>query len=412
MPSKKKKKSSLIVVVFVGICLGGIFMALRAGDNQVVAGEKTTQEETNKEEIAKETENTNKADDNNENAISNKNDDKKSDSVDEKEKAEQTQSEKEEVKEDTKKEDTKKEDNKDRNLADKKEEVEEQSKNETKNETKNDQNKIEETIKQSNSKSKVDETYPNVKKVTYDPSNNIIVIDPGHANRSNLEKEPTAPGSSVMKIKDGGGATGNFTNVPEYIIAMDVAMMLKDKLDGLGYKVIMTKTTHEESPGNVERAEIGNNVGAALAIRIHADSAGTPNAYGASMLIPDLTNYTASIYDESKRCGKILIDSMVKEAGMYNRGLKPRTDITGFNWSKVPVVLVEMGFLSNENEDRLLNTKEYQEKIVAGLAKGIVEALPIKTLETNNNESNSSENMGNTGETEETEDIESIEENN
>ena len=400
MATKKKKKSGLILLIFVGICLGVIFMTLRNGDKKVIAGEKIIQEETHKEEISKDTGNKDNSENKKENVVNNKDEGKNSHNVDDKDKAQQNQSEKEEVKEDTKKEDNNEDD-----LVGKKEDAEDQ----LKNETKNDENKIEETIKTSNGKSKTDEAYPNVKKVTYDPSNNVIVIDPGHGNRSNLEKEPNSPGSSDMKIKDGGGATGDFTKVPEYIIAMDVSMMLKEKLEDLGYKVIMTKTTHEESPGNVERAEIGNNVGAALEIRMHADSAGTPNAYGASMLIPDLTKHTAAIYDESKRCGKILIDAMVKEAGMYNRGLKPRTDITGFNWSKVPVVLVEMGFLSNENEDRLLNTKEYQEKIVTGLAKGILEALPIKTSETmNNQESDINENWDNAGETEE---IESIEEN-
>jgi len=404
MPSKKKKKSSLILLVFVAICLGVIFMTLRTGDNTVVAGEKTTQEETHKEEISKDNQKKDNSENKKENVINNKNDDKKSDNEDDNDKTEQNPNEKEEINKEIKE---------DSNTEETIEGQKEVSEGTLKNETKNDENKIEQTIKTSNSKSKVDETYPNVKKVTYDPSNNVIVIDPGHGNRSNLEKEPNAPGSTIMKIKDGGGATGDFTKVPEYIIAMDVSMMLKEKLESLGYKVVMTKTTHEESPGNVKRAEIANNVGAALAIRIHADSYTDPNANGASMLIPELTNHTATIYDESKRCGKMLIDSMAEEAGMYNRGLKPTMDITGFNWSKVPVVLVEMGFLSNEKEDRLLNTKEYQEKIATGLARGIVEALPIQTSETiNNQESNSSDNSGESEESDESDEIQSIEEDN
>ncbi|WBW97485.1 N-acetylmuramoyl-L-alanine amidase family protein [Oceanirhabdus sp. W0125-5] len=403
MTRKKKKKSSLILLVFVGICLGVIFMTLGNRDNKVVAGEKISSKDTNNEEVAKDIDRKDSSDNHKENVVNDKNDDKKSDEIDNANK-EENQSKNDETKEEIK------EDSNTETSTDEKKEVTEEP---LKNETKNDENKIQETIKTSNSKSKVDEAYPNVKKVTYDPSNNIILIDPGHGNRSNLEKEPNAPGSSVMKIKDGGGATGSFTKVPEYIIAMDVSMMLKEKLEELGYIVVMTKTTHEESPGNVERAEIGNNVGAALAIRMHADSAGTPNAYGASMLIPDLTEHTAAIYDESKRCGKILIDAMVEEAGMYNRGLKPRKDITGFNWSKVPVVLVEMGFLSNENEDRLLNTKEYQEKIVIGLAKGIVEALPIQTVqEVDAQEGKSSDSTVNSEQVEQSDEIEGIEENN
>lgn len=50
-------------------------------------------------------------------------------------------------------------------------------------------------------------------------------------------------------------------------------------------------------------------------------------------------------------------------------------DMTGFNWLKVLVVLVEMGFLSNVKEDRLLNTEEYRTKIVSGLTEGVKKAI-------------------------------------
>ena len=60
---------------------------------------------------------------------------------------------------------------------------------------------------------------------------------------------------------------------------------------------------------------------------------------------------------------------------MYNRGVIERSDLTGFNWSKVPVVLIEMGFLSNPEEDNLLNSDSYQEKLAQGLYKGILKAL-------------------------------------
>ena len=45
--------------------------------------------------------------------------------------------------------------------------------------------------------------------------------------------------------------------------------------------------------------------------------------------------------------------------------------MTGFNWSKVPVTLVEMGFMSNVNEDRLLSQTGYQNKMVQGIANGL-----------------------------------------
>lgn len=207
-------------------------------------------------------------------------------------------------------------------------------------------------------------------------SGKVIVIDPGHANRSNLEKEPIAPGSSQMKIKDGGGAEGVVTKTSEQSINLKVAFKLRDLLQSRGYTVVMTKTREDQSLGNVERAEIGNKANAALVIRIHADSADASSVKGASMLVPAVTNEnTKAIYAASKNYGAAILNTMVSEVGMKNRGVIESSDMTGFNWSKVPVVLVEMGFLSNVEEDKLLSSQAYQDKLAKGLADGINQVI-------------------------------------
>ncbi|WML35391.1 N-acetylmuramoyl-L-alanine amidase [Clostridium sp. OS1-26] len=204
----------------------------------------------------------------------------------------------------------------------------------------------------------------------------IIVIDPGHANKSNLDKEPIKPNSTEMKIKDGGGAEGVFSKTPEYLVNMQVALKLRAILEQRGYIVKMTKLENSKSLGNVERAEIANKENADLAIRIHADSNDDSNVKGASMLIPASVNEnTKLIYDKSSKYGKIILDTLVKDVGMQNRGVSERNDLTGFNWSKIPVVLVEMGFLSNTEEDKLLSSPKYQNKIAKALADGIDLAL-------------------------------------
>lgn len=205
--------------------------------------------------------------------------------------------------------------------------------------------------------------------------NKVIVIDPGHANRSNLEKERVSPDSGEMKIKDGGGAEGINSKTPEYVITMKVALKLKQALEEEGYKVIMTKTEDSQSLGNIERAQIGNQNKADLVIRIHADSSENTSVNGASMLVPVSKGYAKSVSGISKNYGTIILKKMVDTANMKSRGIIEREDMTGFNWSEVPVVLVEMGFLSNPKEDSLLNTEGYREKIVQGLTKGIKEAL-------------------------------------
>ena len=203
----------------------------------------------------------------------------------------------------------------------------------------------------------------------------VVVIDPGHSSNGNKEMEKESPDSSVMKIKDPGGAQGVSTNVPEYVVAMKVSLKLKQLLEQNNITVIMTKTQDAESPGNIDRAEVGNKNNANLSIRMHCDSADSQSARGASMLTPSSVGYAKEISGISKRYGEIILDNLVSTAGMKNRGVIERKDLTGFNWSRVPVVLVEMGFMSNPEEDRLLNDDNYQNKLAQGLCNGILKAL-------------------------------------
>lgn len=207
------------------------------------------------------------------------------------------------------------------------------------------------------------------------PEEKIVVIDPGHGMNGNKEMEPISPDSSELKIKDPGGAQGVYTGVPEYKVNLQVAEKLKEKLEAQNIKVVMTKTQDSEDPGNIERADVANNINAALEIRIHCDSAANSSAHGASMLVPGDIGYAKNISSISRNYGEIILKSLVNSAGMDNRGISVRNDLTGFNWSKVPIVLVEMGFMSNPEEDALLSTDAYQEKLAQGLCDGIVEAL-------------------------------------
>ncbi len=61
----------------------------------------------------------------------------------------------------------------------------------------------------------------------------------------------------------------------------------------------------------------------------------------------------------------------MKATGAKNRGVSYRDDLTGTNWSTITNTLVEMGFMSNAEEDRKLSTSEYQNKIVNGIVNGI-----------------------------------------
>jgi N-acetylmuramoyl-L-alanine amidase len=206
-----------------------------------------------------------------------------------------------------------------------------------------------------------------------------IVIDPGHDLRPNLETEPIGPGSRRRKIKDGGGTRGVVTGTPEHQVNLLIAQQLSDELFDRGYCAVMTRTTSSgRSIGNVARARIANRARAALFVRIHADGSTDRSRHGTAMLYPAFHwGWTDDILPESKTAARVMQRELVRALGSRDLGTVARSDLTGFNWSDVPVVLAEVGFLSNPREDRLLSTRAYRRRAARGLAQGITRTVKI-----------------------------------
>lgn len=204
-----------------------------------------------------------------------------------------------------------------------------------------------------------------------------IVIDPGHDLRANTATEPIGPGSSTLKIKDGGGTHGVVSGLREADLNLRVALRLRTLLERTGVRVVMTRTTTAgTSVGNIVRARIANRAGAALFLRIHADGSTDPSARGTHTLYPALRKgWTDDVYGESRRAAQAVQRELGAALGFPDRGLQERSDFTGFNWADVPVVLVEMGFMTNRTEDRLLATPAYQRRAAVGLCRGALRFL-------------------------------------
>jgi N-acetylmuramoyl-L-alanine amidase len=66
---------------------------------------------------------------------------------------------------------------------------------------------------------------------------------------------------------------------------------------------------------------------------------------------------------------------LVRALRFPDRGLQERSDFTGFNWADVPAILVELGFMTNPTEDRLLATAAYQRRAAVGLCRGTLRFL-------------------------------------
>ncbi len=199
-----------------------------------------------------------------------------------------------------------------------------------------------------------------------------IAIDAGHQSRADTSTEPMGPGSSVRKAKVAGGAVGAATKTPEYKLTLKVAKKLRAKLLARGYDVYMIRTKNNVNISNKKRAVMANKSGADVYIRIHADGSSSSSVSGASALYPSKSNpFVASLSRKSLRLSKMVLSRYCAKTGIKNRGCVKRDDLTGTNWSKVPVTLIEMGFLSNGAEDRKMQNDNFQKRMAGGLADGI-----------------------------------------
>jgi N-acetylmuramoyl-L-alanine amidase len=195
----------------------------------------------------------------------------------------------------------------------------------------------------------------------------LICLDPGHGTIPAIgrQTERIGPGSSVLKIKDGGGTSG------EAPVALAIALRTRALLQRDGYRVAMTRTGRTYAGGNIERARFCNVRRAALMIRIHADGSTASSLNGIKTLVPALhRGWTDDIYAASRRAAVKVQAAVIRQTGARNLGLIQRSDLTGFNWANVPAILVETGFMTNPRERRLLQSAPYQLKIARGLASG------------------------------------------
>ena len=203
-----------------------------------------------------------------------------------------------------------------------------------------------------------------------------VVIDPGHQGKGDSRPEPVGPGSSQTKPRVSSGTRGVATGIPESELVLAVSLKLRDALVAAGVDVVMTRTTQDVDLSNIQRAQIANQAGADLFVRIHADGHDDPATAGIHVLYPAVIGgWTDDIAAVSKKAAALAQHELIAATGAKDRGIDARSDMTGFNWSDVPVILPEIGFMTNAAEDRLLATPAYQDAIVGALARAIVQFL-------------------------------------
>ena len=195
----------------------------------------------------------------------------------------------------------------------------------------------------------------------------VIGIDPGHQVKGDTAKEPIAPGSSKTKVKVTDGTRGNWTHASEYNVNLLVGLKLRDKLTALGAEVYMTRTTNYVNLSNIQRAQMMNDAGCDLVLRLHCN--GSDNSYDSGIYI--YAPAAGAISSPSHQAALVILSSMKSATGVSRGSASTTSTYTGLNWSTVPSVLIEMGYMSNYTEDYRLSDPAYQEKLADGMVSGI-----------------------------------------
>lgn len=199
-----------------------------------------------------------------------------------------------------------------------------------------------------------------------------IALDPGQQKNQMTEEEPVGPGASSTTAKMSYGATSTTTGKREYEWSMEFTLRLKEELLARGYEVVLTREENDVEISNAERATFANESGAEIYLSIQADAASNKDAKGIYTQIPSQSNaFVGNLHEDCKRLAKVIQNNLIAETGTKDRGVQENDKVAAINYSKVPVAVLQLGFMSNQEEDSNLWSEEYQDKMIKAICDGI-----------------------------------------
>lgn len=199
----------------------------------------------------------------------------------------------------------------------------------------------------------------------------VIGVNAGHQKTPNRTQYPIEPGSSKTGDGNKAGTRGKFSRTEEYVLTLQIALKLEKLLVENGAQVVMVRRSNDVKLTNIQRSNIMNDGECDLALNLHLNGASSPNVSGIS------TYYRAKgdWVSESAMFARELQNGMLATTGAKDEGTHKSYSYMSLNYSTVPALMIEMGYLSSKVEDPLLNTDEYQMKLAQGLMDGIQSAF-------------------------------------
>lgn len=190
-----------------------------------------------------------------------------------------------------------------------------------------------------------------------------------------LPTTPIAPIARKLKGKsfyldpghggsDPGAVNDNF-GFREKIAALEIALKLGLILEAQGAAIFYSRIDNDIRPGLTQRANDANSLNVTAFISIHLNSAENKAASGIETLVYSLNGTAAQLAEKVQ-------GNMVAATGFKNRGVKARPDLTVLAKTKMPAILCEVGFISNDSEALQLFNIHTQDKIADAIASGIV----------------------------------------
>ena len=194
----------------------------------------------------------------------------------------------------------------------------------------------------------------------------LIGIDPGHQQKGDSSQETVAPWSTATKAKVSYGASGYKTGRTEHSINLEISLKLRDALIAAGAEVTMTRSTADVNISNQERAIMMNDAGVDACLRIHCNAADNHDANGVEM-------YVKKKDPSALKLAEYLLTEVCASTGAKSRFTQATDAYTGLNWSEIPSVLVELGYMSNAAEEAKLIDPAYQDLLVEGMVNALIQ---------------------------------------